>query len=188
MEKRWWTRQSALVTSGIGQLEVELLDLRGQHQALVDDGAAGEGRNVEISLPSMSDVGHLVFSAAADEIEQALEGVLIHALGTADEELLDIGLRSAGFAADGVTVDGRVAPAQNLQAFCGCDAFEDAFALETAVLVNGKKDHGHAVRAGTGQLDTELAAFAGEEDVRDLDENAGAVARLRDRSLRLRDG
>ena len=31
----------------IGQLEIELLNLRGQHEALVDDGAAGKGGNVE---------------------------------------------------------------------------------------------------------------------------------------------
>ena len=61
----------------IGQLEVKLLNLRGQHQALVDDGAAGERGNVEGLLVLDLGGGNLVFRAAADAVEQALEGVLV---------------------------------------------------------------------------------------------------------------
>jgi hypothetical protein len=46
------------------------------------------------------------------------------------------------------------------------------------VLVDGKKDHRDAIGSGARKLDAKLAALAREEDVRDLDENAGAVARL----------
>jgi hypothetical protein len=66
---------------GIGQLEVELLNLRGQHQALVDDGAAGERGNVEGLLVLDVGGGNLVFGAAANAVEQALEGVFVEALG-----------------------------------------------------------------------------------------------------------
>ena len=52
------------------QFEVELLDLGGEHQALVDDGAAGEGGNVEELLVLDIGGGNLVFGAAANEIER----------------------------------------------------------------------------------------------------------------------
>ncbi len=87
----------------IGQLKVELLNLRGQHQALVDDGAAGERGNEEELLAFDVGGGHFVFGAAANAVKQALEGVVVsfHALGLAEEELLNIRLRGARFAADG---------------------------------------------------------------------------------------
>ena len=96
----------------VGQLEVKLLNLRGQHQALVDDGAAGAGGDVEGFLVLDVGIGDFVFGAAAHVIEQALEGVFVHALRAADEKLLDIWLGGAGFAADGVAVDGSIAPAE----------------------------------------------------------------------------
>ena len=59
------------------------------------------------------------------------------------------------------------------------DALEHAFALQAAVLVHGQKTHGHAVSAGLGQLHAQLAALAREEDMRNLDQDSGAVAGLR---------
>ena len=179
VEKRWWTRQSALVTSGIGQLEVELLNLRGQHQALVDDGAAGERGDVEVVLALDLRGGNLVFSAAADAIEQALEGVFVQPSGRGHKQLLDVRLRGARFAADGVAVHRRIAPAEDGQAFFLGDALEDAFALQAAVLVHGQKTHGHAISARLGQLHAQLAALARKKDVGNLNQDARAVARLR---------
>ena len=48
---------------GIGQLEVKLFNLGREHQALVDDGAAGERRNVEVLLALDLGVGDFVFSS-----------------------------------------------------------------------------------------------------------------------------
>jgi hypothetical protein len=48
------------------KFEVELLDLRGQHEALVDYGAAGEGGDVKVVFALDIGGGHLIFSAAAD--------------------------------------------------------------------------------------------------------------------------
>ena len=50
----------------IGQLEVELRDLRRQQQAFVDDGAGGERRDVEVVLVLDVGGGNLVFGALAD--------------------------------------------------------------------------------------------------------------------------
>src|SRR6185437_11338768 len=63
-----------------GQVEVKLLNLRREHQALVDDGAAGERRQVEIALVLNVRVLHLVIAAASDDIELPLKGLLVHAL------------------------------------------------------------------------------------------------------------
>ena len=127
----------------------------------------------------MSECGDFVLGAAANAVEQALEGLFVQALRAADKKLLDVGLRVAGFAADGVAVDRRVAPAEHGAALFLGDALEDALALQAAVLFDGQKAHGHAVGAGLGQLDAQLAALADKEDVRNLDEDAGAVAGLR---------
>ena len=164
---------------GIGQLEVKLFDLRGQHQALVDDGATGAGGDVEGFL--VLDVGdrNLVFRAAAHVIEQALESFFVEALRAAEEKLLDVRLGTAGFAADGIAVDRRVAPAENLTALFLGDALKDAFALQAVVFFHRQKAHGHAVGAWFGQLHAQLGALAHKEGVGNLNEDAGAVASLR---------
>ncbi len=59
------------------------------------------------------------------------------------------------------------------------DALKDAFALQAAVLFHRQKAHGHAVSARLGQLHAQLAALAHKEGVGNLNEDAGAVARLR---------
>ena len=163
----------------IGQLKVKFLNLRCQHQPLVDDGATGAGGDVEGLLVLDVGGGNLVFRAAADAVKQALEGLLVEALRTAEEELLDIGLGAAGFAADGVAIDGRIAPAEDSEALLLGNALEDAFALQTVVLFHGQEAHGHAVGAGFGQGYAQFSAFARKEGVGNLNEDAGAVAGLR---------
>ena len=163
----------------IGQFEVKLLNLRRQHQALVDDRPAGERGDVKVVLVFDLRCGNLVLSAAANAIEQALEGFLFQPRRAAHKQLLDVRLRGARFAADGVAIDRRVAPAEHRKAFFLGDALKDAFALQAAVLVHGKKAHGHAVSAGLGQLNAQFAAFARKKDMGNLDEDACAIARLR---------
>ena len=76
----------------IGQLEVELLNLRRQHQALVDDGAAGKRGDVEHLLAFDLRLGNLVFSAAANPVKQALEDVFVQSRRAGHKELLNVGL------------------------------------------------------------------------------------------------
>src|SRR5271165_461095 len=168
----------------IGQLEVEFFNLRSQHQALVNDGTAGERGDVEGIF--ILDLGscNLVLGAAADPVEKTLETVLVQlvrtrSLGPAHEELLDVGLRGSGFATDRVAVDGGIAPAEDGEALLLGIALKDALTLQAAVFVYRKEDHGHAIGAGLRQLHPKLATFARKEDVRNLNQDASAVASLR---------
>ncbi len=122
--------------------------------------------------------GDFGFGALADDVELAFEGIGIAAIGAADEDLLDVGLGGAGNAADGVAIDGGIAPAEDGEAFVADDAFEDAFTGEALVRFDGKEGHADAILAFGGEGEAERGAFAGEEFVRDLDEDAGAIAGL----------
>ncbi len=113
----------------IGQLVVELLNLRRQHQALVDDRAAGERRNVEVVLVLDLRLRNLVLRAATYEIQQPLEGVLLHPLRPSHEHLLDVRLRRARLSPDQVAIHRRIAPAQQLQPLGLADALQHPFAL-----------------------------------------------------------
>ena len=163
----------------ICQLEVELLNLRSQHQALIDNGAARERGDIEDVLAFDLRFGDLIFGAPAYQVEQALESVFAHPLRPFHKKLLDIRLRAARFAANRVAVDRRVAPAEHGQSLFLRDALEHALALQAAVLVHRQEDHGHAVSAGTRQLHPQLSALAREKYMRNLDEYACAVACLR---------
>src|SRR5690606_16424912 len=75
-------------------------------------------------------------------------------------------------------IDRHVAPAEENLAFLGGNALDqrgDALALG---LVARQEEMADAVMARLGQIEAELAAFLAEKGVRDLDENARAVARL----------
>ncbi len=52
-------------------------------------------------------------------------------------------------------------------------------ALQSAMLIDRQKDHGHAIGAGLGQLDPQFPALARKKDMRNLDQDACAVARFR---------
>src|SRR5207253_2408259 len=77
---------------GVVQLGIEIGDLGGEQQSLIYDGAGGERRNVEESLFGVGKIGSgdLAFGAFADDVQLALELVLVHAAATRDEDLLDI--------------------------------------------------------------------------------------------------
>ena len=59
------------------------------------------------------------------------------------------------------------------------DALDDALALQAALLLHGQERHAHAILAGGRQSEAQADALARKELVRDLDENAGAVAGFR---------
>src|SRR5277367_6208214 len=113
----------------VGQFSVEVGDLRREQQALVDDGARGERRNVEEVAVLDLFAGDLVLDALANDVQLALEMIFIPAIRPPEEYLLNIGLRDAGLAPDSIAITRRVAPTENAQALFADDPLHDAFAL-----------------------------------------------------------
>ena len=91
----------------IGQVEIEVLKLVGEDEALVDDPVRGETDDVEVLVPSA------VLDLSPDDVEAQLKGGPVSAVRRAvDEELPDDRHDPAGQHADGVGVGGNVAPAE----------------------------------------------------------------------------
>ena len=91
----------------------------------------------------------------------------------ADEQLLDVRARGVGGVADVVEVDRDVAPAQQLLALDADVELEQLLELAPLLRVARQEAHGDAVSARRRQLEVDDLA---EERVRDLDEDARAVA------------
>ena len=171
----------ALVEDGegggeLGGLEVHevFADLRGGEQALVNDGAAAEGADVEAF--ELGVVG-LVLDGVLREEEAALELVVGDVVLAGDEGLDDEGLGIEGLATEAGGVDGDFAPAEEGEVF-GLDGVFDEFAGVGlgVVVVAGDEDHADA-EVGVAE---EGFALGGEVVLKELDgelgEQAGAVA------------
>ena len=125
------------------QVGVEAAQLRRLEHALVDDGPARARRRVELRADGELD-------DAADDVELALEGVLVvlEAGARLDEELADVRARGVGGVADVVLVDRHVAPA------------EDALALDADVELEQLLDLAAAARRAAGSRRTRRSARA----------------------------
>ena len=73
----------------------------------------------------------------------------------------------------------RIAPAEHGQPFLARDAFDDAFAHQPLLRLHRQEHHADAVLPGSGSEKPSSRAFPREKFVRDLDQNAGAVAGFR---------
>ena len=120
-----------------------------------------------------------MFGPLPDDIELSFEGDFAHPALAADEDLLNIGLRGARDASDGIDVQRGIAPSENFQAFFADNPFEHAFDEQARRMLHGQKDQTGAVFAGGGQGEAFFGAFAREKSVGDLNKESGAVAGLR---------
>src|SRR5450756_2764337 len=76
-------------------------------------------------------------------------------------------------------IDGGVAPAEDAEPFLHHDALHRALGAPARVRFNRQEYHAHAVLAGRRQGEAQFGALADEELVRDLDQDASAVAGFR---------
>ena len=164
---------------GIAQLRVEVGDLRRQQQSFIYDGAPRKRRHVEELLLRQVRRADLDLRPLAHHVQLALQLDVVHALGAAHEDLLDVGLRHARHAPDGAAVDGRIPPPQHRQPFLAHDPLHDALALQPRMRFHRQEHHAHAVLARGRQREPQFGAFAREETVRDLNQHARAVAGFR---------
>ena len=73
-------------------------------------------------------------------------------------------------------VDWHIAPEEQRDALFDTAILEDAHSFGDAVFIGGEEEHGHAVIALVGQQAAALLRFLAEETVRDLQQDAGAIA------------
>jgi len=93
--------------------------------------------------------------------------------------LLDVRLRDTRNSSNGLTIDRRVAPTQNRQSFFLDDPLQHAFAVQPRRFLHWKKRHADGVFARRRQLNSKRGALARKKLVRNLNQHARTVARLR---------
>ena len=162
------------------QVGIVLAELVGEEHALVDHGAARQRDRVIAGEPALAALIDRLRDRLAQDVEPALELVLgLRGAVAADEHLHVGGFgRLDGFAERGV-VGRHVAPAEQQQAF-----FLDLFGDDALDHLPPRRFLRHEQRAdgvvaGLRQLESDLGGLAREEGVRDLHQNAGAVAGAR---------
>ena len=173
-------RQRALEIR-LAQIGIVGAELVGEEHALVDHGAAGDRHRVIARQPPLV----LPIDRRRDRLPQDVEPALELVLGEfvfslADENLHVERLGRLHRLAERRVVDRHVgAPAEDAQAFARRDLLE-GLADELAPLgVARHEQRADAVFAGRRQRDAERLGLAGEELVRDLHQDAGAVAGAR---------
>ena len=128
------------------------------------------------------DVAHQVLDALADHVELALERVLVRRVLAARRRRPggSPGIDSRATGPGALLVDRHVAPAEDRLALLADRPSRRCARTRSAGSPSrGQEHHADAVLAGGGQRDAERLRLAAEERVRDLDEDAGAVAGLR---------
>ena len=160
------------------QVEVVLSDLVGKQQALVDDGARAHRRHEVLGAVRELQGLNAVGGRLADDVELALERGLDHHVGpAADEDLADDGrARLHGRTHRHPFADGNVAPAEHDLAFAPDRALELLFAGGAGGGLLRQEDHADAVVADCGKLNALRTHLLAVEGVRNLNENARAVA------------
>jgi hypothetical protein len=92
---------------------------------------------------------------------------------------LNVWLRGSSNSADGVAVNRRVAPAEHAQTLLANDPLQNAFAVQTGMLLDRQKGHPDGVLARSWQSDTQRGALTRKKLVRNLNQNTRAVTGLR---------
>src|SRR5947207_5141803 len=115
----------------------------------------------------------------ADDVEVALEMRRVARLAAADEDLLDMGLDVDGAGTEQAVVRRHVAPAEQALLFLGHDRRDDSLHLLALHAVARQEDAADSIVFRPGQRNAEAAALLAKELVRDLHQDAGAVAGVR---------
>ena len=162
---------------GVVEIDEEAAHLRGDQHALVHDGARAHGAHVE-DLVAQGELGvGLLFDGAAAHIQTALEGVARRrVVRTAQEGLQDSGHAGAGRLAQVVRVDRHLAPKEQRHAGLGAALLKHATGILYALVVLREEQHGHAIVALCRQNLAALLSLFAEKVMRNLKQDAGAVA------------
>jgi hypothetical protein len=159
------------------KLGKEQRQLIGAEHPLVDDGARRQAGDVEVRLLGHVEAPHLVARAAPDDVQLPFERVVVAGQRrvAADEQLLDHRLRPLRAGTDHAVVGRDLAPAEERLPLVVHHLLEQVLARRAAARIVGQEDDAHAVLPGRGELDAAVAANRGEEAMRHLHQDAGAV-------------
>ena len=165
----------------VAQVTIEAANLVGEQEALVDHRPGREGGQVELGQVGQvllhRQLGQRVLQLLADGQQLALEGVLVPDVRAhADDGLPDHRHLGQDGLAKAVGVHRHVAPAQQDLALDLQEVLELLDGDVARRLVLGQEAHGHGVAPGLGQVDAGLPGPVAQQGVRNLDQNAGAIA------------
>ena len=160
----------------VGVIGRELAD---QHHPLVDDGPARHRDGIIFGEAAGARQVDAVGDDLAQDEQPALEVVLVDDVAASTDEQLTLGgLDRLDPFAEVVVVDGNVAPADQGLALLDDHFFDDLFDQGARRAVARHEELADRIMAGRGQRQAEPVAFGREEGMRNLDENAAAVAEL----------
>jgi hypothetical protein len=152
-------------------------DLVREQHALVDERARRHRRHVELLAVTQRERLDRMARALPDDVELALERVLVDVAPAAtDEHLPDHRLDFLGAIGQAGVVGRHVAPAKQNLAFGRDRALDLLLARHARGRLTRQEHHSHAVLTHRRQRDAELAAGTAQEYVGHLDQDAGAVA------------
>ena len=162
---------------GVVEVDEEAAHLRGDQHALVHDSARAHGAHVE-DLVAQGKLGiGLLLDGAAAHIQTALEGITGgRVVRSAQEGLKDSGHAGAGCLAQVVRVDRHLAPKEQRHASLGAALLKHAAGILYALVVLREEQHGHAIVALCRQNLAALLGLFTEKVMRNLEQNASAVA------------
>ena len=162
---------------GVVEIDEEAAHLRGDQHTLVHDGARTHGAHIE-DLVAQGKLGvGLLFDGAAAHVQAALEGVAGgRVVRTAQESLRDGGHAGAGCLAQVVRIDRHLAPKEQRHAGLGAALLKHATGILYALVVLREEQHGHAIVALCRQNLAALLSLFAEKVMRNLEQDAGAVA------------
>ena len=165
----------------VAQVGVVAAHLVGQQQSLVDHGAGGHRRHEVLATVLQEQRLDLVAGGLADDVELALERVGHHDVGTAaDEDLADHRFAIAHQRRHRhLGVDRHIAPAEHHLALGAHGALQFLLARQPRRMLARQEDHAHAVLSRRRQRDALGRQFLAIERIRQLNQDAGAVAAQR---------
>ena len=154
------------------QIAVECPQLMNKEHALVDDGPAGEGRDIR---PDVA-----LFELPADDIEQPVEIQPLRHLGGAPHEALhDAGLRFPRGLAKHLRTYRHLSPAEEFHTVARNNDLQHLLRLQTLQRFLRQEEHPEAVASGRAQIiNPDLPGCLHHQPVRDLHHQPDTVSGL----------
>ncbi len=166
--------------AGVGQILVEREQLTGRQHTFIYNNFGRQAAGIQhFCLAQRRVAAQLVRKALANDVQLALERLFIETIGSANEQLGDVGLRHSGGRTNVSTfsISRNFTPAKQVLAFFGDDPVDRLAAELTLFLVLGQENIAGGVLACFWQGDVELVlSNFGEERVWQCHQDAGAVA------------